>query len=84
MINCSKCSFEMDPTWRFCPKCGSGSIVSDAIATIVQDWRKRVGKAKNEFTIAELIRELQVGVAGHFERALRDELQKRGYLESSK
>ena len=77
MINCSKCSFNMDPTWRFCPRCGSGSVVSDAIETIVQGWRQRVGKAKNEFTIAELIKELQVGVADHFERALKEEVEKR-------
>lgn len=83
MVSCSKCSFKMDPTWRFCPRCGSGSVVSEAIETIVQNWRRRVGKAKNENTIAELIKELQVGVADHFERSLKAELEKRGYMEPS-
>ena len=64
----------MDDGWRFCPKCGKPNTVNDTIAGTVQRWRRRVGKRKNDVTIAELVAELQTEVSAGIQQ-LRDELK---------
>jgi hypothetical protein len=63
----------MDDSWRFCPTCGKPNEINDAIAGTVERWRRRVGKSKNEHTMAELVTELQTEVSARIHQ-LREDL----------